>query len=219
MIALPSPCPLCGEDMTEDQDLFSTWGVFFDTDDPLFRYCDGAMHWPCYANWEHRPQFARSYFDMWVDNAGGNFCWGVVYVDEDVLVTTNPVPPISSFCVVVAESGVRYMPKFDEWSDFVFRATGQHEAERTALERVLPRLRRLGDDPEKIAARACFPVPDDTWKPCSTRLVVDTLVAAQNCPPPALCPNCGRSGIDDSVERNVVPLFVCATCGRPALDP
>ena len=65
MSLFTTKCLLCEGPFQPKEPCFSTWGVFFSSEDPLFPYCDGPMHWSCYASWPERPRFARVYFDSW----------------------------------------------------------------------------------------------------------------------------------------------------------
>ena len=47
------------------------------------------MHWDCYAKWEHRPRFARMYFEAERALSGHNPYWGVAHSDDQVVVTVS----------------------------------------------------------------------------------------------------------------------------------
>jgi hypothetical protein len=77
LISKETTCPLCEELISGP--VFSTSGIFFPPTDPLWRYCDAAMHWACYATWEHRERFAREYVQMWIENEKHNPYWARVF--------------------------------------------------------------------------------------------------------------------------------------------
>ena len=81
-------CLICGEALANDQQLFGTWGVF-SVPAGLERFCDAVIHWSCYANWPHRAEFAKAYFDYWVDEEKHNRCWAKAFHDEQVFMTVN----------------------------------------------------------------------------------------------------------------------------------
>jgi hypothetical protein len=84
-----SECAICHEVLTEQDEVFATWGVF-GVDLELFPYCDAPMHWSCYAAWPHRETFARAYFDFWIEEERRNRYWAKVYLDDRVLMKVNP---------------------------------------------------------------------------------------------------------------------------------
>lgn len=90
MFITGQPCPFCDEPITQTQPVFSTWGVWLPQDDPLWRFCDAAMHWACYAEWPHRERFASTYFQFWVDAEQDDPFWHRAYLDHGVLVTARP---------------------------------------------------------------------------------------------------------------------------------
>lgn len=108
-------CPLCQEPMHVHEQLFGTWGVWLERSHPLVKYCDGTLHWSCYAQWEHRQTFARSYFEFWVKGRHDNPYWLPAFLDDEVLVTVNPMREISGVWVIVAETGTRDNPRLDDW--------------------------------------------------------------------------------------------------------
>jgi hypothetical protein len=212
--------------MRADERLFSTWGVFFPAEDPLFRCCDGYLHWDCYAAWPERARFARAYFDMWARMP--NPFWGTVLADDDVLLTVNPSPLVASLWLVLVATGTRRSVSFGDWPRFVTEGPGTfpHAIEREAFEAVQPRLRDLGTDPAGLVARAVFPPPPPPdpalvaqkeeqrrirrWNRAARRAA--EAVAAGG----AACPSCGARRVDhrfvDCASRRVKSFFVCAAC-------
>ena len=109
-------CPLCEQPINEGPK-FGTWGVWLPSHDPLLRYCDGVMHWDCYAEWPHRQRFASTYFQFWVNSEEENVFWHRAYLDDDVLVTVNPFEPIRSSWVHLKETGSRIDVKLKPLGD------------------------------------------------------------------------------------------------------
>jgi len=110
-----SECPICGGILTEQDEHFATWGVFA-VPPGLGRFCDAVMHWSCYADWSHRPAFARAYFDFWVRNEPSNPYWAKAYLDDRVLVTVNPfIGDGGQVELVLAHTGSRVRVQAAEW--------------------------------------------------------------------------------------------------------
>jgi hypothetical protein len=63
--------------MTDEDRRFAT--SHFCPDFDLWRFADAVMHWDCYAEWEHRPRFARTYFEQRKEWNASNPHWGVAY--------------------------------------------------------------------------------------------------------------------------------------------
>jgi len=131
--------------MHREQLLFGTWGVWLAASDPLWRFCDAMLHWDCYANWEHRTRFGRSYFDFWVELEKENPYWFRAYHDETVFVTVNPSLADSSAWVHVAANGTRHPVEISDWDVWLVNESlaGMHPIEGTALNIAKRVLRRV----------------------------------------------------------------------------
>lgn len=125
------PCAICKKAIAEDHSRFATWGVWLQPDDPLIGFCDAAVHWDCYADWNERPRVALAYFDFWKEHNEENPYWWQSYLDSTVLVTVNPSEPICQACVCLAKTGSRIMVPLDEWEKWL--ETGADDA-RHAVE-------------------------------------------------------------------------------------
>lgn len=138
-------CVLCDEVIGVEEDYFRATGDFFPPGDPLHGYCNRPMHWDCYANWEHRPRFAKHYVNAWVQANRGNPFWWSVYRDEDVYVAANPSPPIEEAVVRLSAVGSDIhvpLPRWPEWVKQPAKVTPNLQGcEQAALKPVLPLLR------------------------------------------------------------------------------
>ena len=85
-----STCMICDE--TLDRSFLSTWGVWLGPKHPLFRYCDAPFHIDCMANWTHRIEFSRSYFEMWRNVYRGSM-GNLLIEQEDWILVTGPTGP------------------------------------------------------------------------------------------------------------------------------
>lgn len=85
LVSKKTICPLCQELISKP--IFATSGIFIPPTNPLWRYCDAAMHWACYATWEHRERFAREYVQMWIENEKDNPNWARVFLDRFSFIT------------------------------------------------------------------------------------------------------------------------------------
>lgn len=99
--------------------VFGTWGVWLPASDPLWKYCDAAIHWECYATWPNRKRFASTYFEFWVKEEENDPFWHRAYLTDDVLVTINPSEPIKSAWVHLKETGERISVKLGEWEQWL----------------------------------------------------------------------------------------------------
>lgn len=231
LITRATRCAICGEGIGADG-YFATSGVWLPPSHPLFRFCDAAMHWGCYASWEEREPFARSYFDARAGWSGGP----EVFASDEVRVTLSNFEQVS-VGVLVAATAVWESVPLDRWEcwlrDGAPGDAPRHEAIQAALERVLPVLRRELPTAEIIEGRA-------DWRPmreaeerfeaehaaelqereaeCASRnRRTDALLAT--CRVDGLaCPFCGESRTDHThrAARSArhESYLVCAACGR-----
>jgi len=143
-----SECSICGRKLEMDDERFSTWGTF-GTPLDLFIYCDSSMHWSCYANWPRREEFARAYFDSWVENEKTDRYWAKAYLDDRVLMTVNPSRrQDGEAMLVLARTGSRVRGDLSGWESWLVDpgtadADGErfHPLVRAELLDVLPALR------------------------------------------------------------------------------
>jgi hypothetical protein len=115
MIIMGARCRLCGRPAQPHEALFGTWGVWLPEHHQLGNYCDGGMHWECYAKWAERPHFARSCFDFWIDDEKTSVYWWKAYLDDKVLVTVNPEPSVESVWIHLSETGSRHSLRLKDW--------------------------------------------------------------------------------------------------------
>jgi hypothetical protein len=141
-----SRCAICAGILEEGQALFATSGVFLPKADPLWKYCDAGLHWDCYAFWGERPRFARAYFQMWVDGEKSDLYWGKAYLNDALLVTVNPQPPVEEIHLHLADTGTRHFVKLKDWAGWIASEAWSLEAEhavvRAAFKPLFPILRQ-----------------------------------------------------------------------------
>lgn len=116
-------CSICGETLRDGEPIFGTWGTWLPDTDPLFPFCDAALHWSCYATWPHRERFASTYFDFWVGSERQDLWWHRAYFDGDVLVTVNPVEPVRSAWIHLRPTGTRTSVRLTDWAGWVGDST------------------------------------------------------------------------------------------------
>ena len=139
-------CLICGEALANDQQLFGTWGVF-SVPAGLECFCDAVIHWSCYANWPHRAEFAKAYFDFWVDEEKHNRCWAKAFHDEQVFMTVNPfIAEAGEAILVLASTGSRLRVEMDEWQTWLEApemSDGEpmHPIEIAEMQRIAPVLK------------------------------------------------------------------------------
>jgi len=224
-----SRCPICGSVLTSGEGLFATSGVAFPDTDPLFRFCDAAMHWRCYEQWPERTRFARAYFRMWRDAAAKNHHWGIVWADDDVLLTVNPRPPVEKADVLLAATGTNMRVAVRDWESWIGGGAVAGETRilvRRALADVLPRLRSVASSIDALKERAVFPPPPPARIPSRSEELAGlrrfNRKARQRAKGAAdlglRCPHCGSERRDhrfsDLSSHPGRSFFTCAACSR-----
>jgi hypothetical protein len=223
------PCPLCGVTMTDDDRLFATFKFFPDID--LWIYSDAVMHWDCYAVWEHRPRFARQYFESRQEYSAYNPYWGVPHSDDQVLVTVNPSKLVHEADVMLAETGSSLRISLRDWEDWLdgeWFESCHHEVEREALAAVLPLLRSKFPTVKSLVAEA-RKKPHARPEPTSGGEKVDRILHEVACQELAkraatkgiACPGCGRfsndydyARVEEVSESGPQSHLVCRECGE-----
>lgn len=148
------PCPLCGQPIGDQEQVFSTWGAF-PVRLELARFCDAEMHWSCYRIWPHQAEFAKAYFDFWVDEECTNRCWAKAFHDDHVFMTVNPfIADQGEAILVLSTTGSRLRVEIEDWLEWLEAPEmsdeePMHPAEIAEMRRLVPRL------------RAAFPTVDD----------------------------------------------------------
>lgn len=84
-----STCAICGEKLDEHRDYMATSGVWYESDHPLYAFCDAGMHWDCYEKWPHRPKFAEDYVRSRAQANEENPYWGTVFEDEHLCLAVS----------------------------------------------------------------------------------------------------------------------------------
>lgn len=222
-------CAICKQRIDIEKPLFSTWGVFFPAEHPLFRFCDAPLHWECYAAWPERQVFARGYLEMWARGSQFNPYWGTALQSERVLVTVNAGPP-GGVQVLLAETGSRLAVSLGEWehwlADLVGAVEGLHSIEQAALREAWPELRAALPTAESIVSKvdwatkqvqlearetACLRAKEERLR----RVRVHNQECRQLLQQGLVCPHCAASGIrfvDRSPEGK--SFFICDHCSR-----
>lgn len=240
MAMFATNCSICGGKLVPGEHLFSTWGVFFPREHPLWRYCDSFMHWGCYAGWTHRREFADRYFEAWTHWPDENPFWFKVISDNDFFVQACPNPPEQKVEIWLRETGSRIRIPAGQWEAFL--STGHvpehrlHPLEEAAVRLVIPKLRQsvprwddvviACDSPE---ARAKLQRMRDEYRKYKEKVRTQNEVnkkvnAALRVACEALlprlqklelsCPKCGHRGEEWRYKTaKGPPHFICKSCG------
>ena len=114
-------CPICAKpiDINKDE-IFATSGVFINTTNSLWKFCDAAMHWDCYEHWPHRQEFAKLYFIAQIETEKQNPFWSKIYLDDDIFISANPDLPVNEVRIVVKATGSDIRVKLNEWDKWIF---------------------------------------------------------------------------------------------------
>ncbi len=139
-IVLPGTlCPLCDQPFDREVGYFAT-SAFLDQPQPLWRYSDAAMHWPCYLEWEHQAEFARLYLAAQQTNAEVNPFWHSVFSSDDVFVTVGEIGQID---ILLAKLAFRIRVDRAKWDQWLASPNVQVSVIQPELDRVIPALRLL----------------------------------------------------------------------------
>ena len=142
-------CPLCGAEIALAKDRYLCTTAFLDDDSDLWEYADAAMHWDCYASWEHRTRFARMYFEW---NREGR--WGLVFANDQVQVRVLHIYTPHLVEVILAETGSITEVALADWEGWLASKCFErckHIIEHEALAAVLPLLRSRFPTAESIS--------------------------------------------------------------------
>jgi len=137
------PCTLCGEEMTNADQLFST-SHFLGPDSDLWEYSDAIMPWDCDARWEHQARFGQMYFEANRQCSDQNGPWGVAHSDDQLMVKTSPDKHVGEVDVMLARTGSGFRVCLADGEDWL---TGEcfgdyhHEIASEELTAILPLLR------------------------------------------------------------------------------
>src|SRR5690242_12162487 len=144
-MALISPgslCVLCSQPLSDP--IFATSGMFLPLDDPLAFYCDAAMHWHCYAVWEHRERFAKAYVRSKIESEKGNPYWARVFENEHCFIQINPEPLVAQAHIMLCATGSTIAVPLQEWDKWIWQkgpSLAHHSFEEDALKVALPAIR------------------------------------------------------------------------------
>lgn len=218
-------CPLCNDAIEEDAPTYYArpfgMGEFFEL-------VQRRIHWDCYARWEHRPRFARKYFQANVAAQAHNQFWGAARCDDRVLLTINPGGYVREIEVLLAETGSALRVPMDDWQDWLegewFEAC-RHEIEREALAGFVAAWRVELPTPEAVAAAGfddCEPAAPRS-NPMVERISYEFAcedLARRAAAKGLACPLCGQFANEYEYRRvaAVAPdgprsCLVCRACG------
>jgi len=149
-------CSICGQEIDIAQDFFATSGVFFPIDDPLFKYCDAALHWDCYEHWPHRARFAKQYVDMWAESVSENPYWFMVGHTKRYFIQINPDEPVARIDLFLYETGSSVWIELSEWdrwiSDERSAVSGLYSLEARAISQIYRELASKYPDKNALLA-------------------------------------------------------------------
>jgi hypothetical protein len=138
-------CAISGDPIPVGARIFRTSGEFLPKKDPLAEYCEQPMHFDVYADWEHRPTFARAYVKAWIKANKKNPFWWDVYTDEHVYISINPQRGIEEASVRLFDVGTDLRIPLAKWSAWLENpediVTPLHAIEKKTLASALPGLR------------------------------------------------------------------------------
>jgi hypothetical protein len=153
MMGSPVPelqCGLCDRALDPLKPFFRANGSFLAPSDPLIRYANTPLHWPCYAAWPERSRFARAYVCAWVRANHNNPFWWTVLSDERVFISVNPERTVEEALVRLCDVGSDIRVPLANWSRWLATPLAVtprlQELEQQCLERVQPILRDLFPD-------------------------------------------------------------------------
>lgn len=224
------PCPLCGMEMTPEDRLFAT-SHFLEPESDLWQFSDAVMHWDCYADWEHRPRFARMYFEARKAWNGPNPYWGVAYSDERVFVRVNPDKLVGEVDLSIAETGSEIRIPLDDWEDWLdgeWLGGCNHAVEQDALAVVIPLLRTKLPTAEAVVSSAGMSRDANSKIAAGDGMVarISYEFACQKLAERAAskgvtCPGCGRFSsdydyirVEQVSESGPKSHLVCTICGK-----
>jgi hypothetical protein len=232
-----SRCAICEKPLRDgDRGYLATSGVFFEEDDPLWRFCDAGLHWDCYENWPERPRFARRYVESHVESLAENPYWGLALLTDDVALTVRRKEP-GLVQLWLIETGTEIEVPLAEWSEWLWGLTlGEQEHDRLEVVNVwkaLPELRRRFPTRQSVLYAVDWAAKEHlaqalAEKDAQTRRVWLQAIQAHNAacyrlfaargPQGLICPHCHRQSTDiEFVEGSAherKSCFICPACGR-----
>jgi hypothetical protein len=137
-----STCALCNKLLNDP--IFATTHFLGDPSHHLFAYSDAAMHWDCYAKWEHQAEFAELFFNTAINRDRDTTYWRLLGMNSDVQASYGWMPDEVANILRKSGSDIR-VPKsnWKSWIEGDYVKTCDHEQERKAVEDVLEFLRTI----------------------------------------------------------------------------
>lgn len=135
-------CPLCNKALTDP--FFATTMFAVDSESEMSPFVDAAMHWDCYATWEHQAQFANLVFLSEIDACRHNSFWSEVFSSDQVFISHGQA--VKELSLVLRLTGSEFRVKVDEWPKWLeghWKNDCNHNLEINAMEKLLPLLRSV----------------------------------------------------------------------------
>jgi hypothetical protein len=164
-------------------------------------------------------------------SSGQNPYWGVAFVDDRLLVTTNPDKFVAQISITLAETGSGFRVALADWADWLggeWVEACHHAIEHDALATVIPLLQTKFPTAESVVAAAGMQivakseigVADDLVTRLSYELACQKLaerVAVKG----VACPGCGNFSthytyvrVEQISETGPLSYLMCHNCNR-----
>ncbi|MFN3652397.1 MAG: hypothetical protein ACK47B_22710 [Armatimonadota bacterium] len=224
-------CAICKAEVDLGTDFFATSGVFFPPEHRLYPFCDAAIHWECYEPWPDREEFARQYFQMWLEGNETNPYWGIALRTETFFVSLNPDPEVDAIKIHLAESGYSVRVSLTKWQAWLedpdTALAGLRPLVRHELMAAWPLLRREVPDRDTLIGRVDWHAKRKVLEQQREQSV---LAERERLRKPRLhnkacravlrerpvCPYCNNEGeiryVDKAPQEK--SYFICQQCGR-----
>lgn len=140
-----SRCPLCGEQLVSP--IFATSHFIGDTGHDLHRYSDAAMHWDCYAGWEHQARFADLHFQTFAaaaEQEPTRSYWPTIFSTADVRVRYGVA--VNEVSVLLRKSGTDLRVRRGDWKSWLsgrWTEWCHHDLETRAVSEIVSELRAV----------------------------------------------------------------------------
>jgi hypothetical protein len=171
------------------------------------------------------------YFDARRNRSDRSQFWGIAYVDDQVLVTTNPDKYIGEVDVMLAETGSSIRIALADWEDWLggeWSESCDHQIEAEALAVIIPLLRSKLPTVEAVVAAAGMEMEVESEAAEEDGMVARILheMACQKLAGRAMakgvaCPRCGMFSTDYEYvrleqvsESGPQSHLVCHECGK-----
>ncbi|MEN9360139.1 MAG: hypothetical protein RL095_1674 [Verrucomicrobiota bacterium] len=133
-------CPLCDQIIAWGDAIFATSHFIGRDEHPLWRYSDAAMHWACYAQWEHQAEFASLHFDICLKSRYKE----ALFSSNELVVYYTPY--MDEVSVNLRRTGTEKTIKRKKWMHWMagdWYKDCRHQLEITTIRELLPQLSRV----------------------------------------------------------------------------